>query len=138
MQPDHSKHHLQGPAHPADPQSSFIGSHQSIKSSTCRGPLNLAPWLIVIPGELNPFQALLDCLGVPGSFSGEQYSAVLAAMAQHYGGDPLPASVLEQAISIVQVLLQRSAEAIQSPSCQHAVCRCCCADLQTQHHVSSC
>ena len=70
----------------------------------CRGPLNLTPWLTVIPGELNPFQALLDSLGVPGSFSGQQYSAVLAAMAHQYGSDPLPGPVLEQAVSIVQVL----------------------------------
>ena len=69
----------------------------------CRGPLNLAPWLIVIPGELNPFQGLLDSLGVPGSFSAQQYTAVLAAMANQHGSNPLPGSVLEQAISIVQV-----------------------------------
>ena len=68
-----------------------------------RGPLNLAPWLVVIPGELNPFQALLEALGVPAAFDGAQYAAVLANMAAQHPDRPLPAATLEQAISIVQV-----------------------------------
>ena len=81
-------------------------AHLLIDSAQCRGPLNLAPWLVVIPGELNPFQDLLEALGVPLAFSGAQYAAVLADMAAQHGAAPLPAVTLEQAISIVQVRLR--------------------------------
>ena len=41
-----------------------------------RGPLNLAPWLYVIPLELAPFRELLGALGVPPAFTAHQYCQV--------------------------------------------------------------
>jgi hypothetical protein len=42
----------------------------------CRGPLNLSPWLYVIPLELAPFKDLLAALAVPPSFTPSQYCQV--------------------------------------------------------------
>ena len=70
-----------------------------------RGPLDLAPWLYVIPAELAPFRDLLLRLRAREAFSAAQYAAVLAAMAKHAGGQPLDGITLEQAISIVQVCI---------------------------------
>ncbi len=68
-----------------------------------RGPLDLAPWLYVTPAELAPFRDLLLRLGAREAFSAAQYAAVLSAMAQRAGRQPLDAITLAQAISIVQV-----------------------------------
>jgi sacsin len=68
----------------------------------CRGPLDLAPWLHVIPAELAPFRDLLLRLGAHESFGAGQYAGVLAAMAESAQGRPLDATTLAQAISIVQ------------------------------------
>ena len=67
-----------------------------------RGPLDLAPWLYVTPAELAPFRDLLLRLGAREAFSAAQYAGVLAAMAKRAGGQPLDATTLAQAISIVQ------------------------------------
>lgn len=61
---------------------------------------------MVIPGELAPFSALFLQLGAQQSFSAEQYVATLADIAKQHGtSEPLPAAVLEQAVSIIQVSL---------------------------------
>lgn len=65
----------------------------------CRGPLNLSPWLYVVPLELQPFRSFLAALGVPPSFSAEQYVHVLSLMAEQHGNAPLPPHQLEQAIA---------------------------------------
>lgn len=46
------------------------------RTATRRGPINLAPWLFVIPLELAPFKDLLSALGVPPSFTARQYCQV--------------------------------------------------------------
>ena len=71
-----------------------------------RGPLNLAPWLYIIPGELAPFSALFTQLGARESFTAEQYISTLGdIVAAHGTSEPLPAPVLEQALSIIQACL---------------------------------
>ena len=67
-----------------------------------RGPLDLAPWLYVTPAELAPFRDLLLRLGAREAFGAAQYASVLAAMAKHAGSQPLDATTLAQAVSIVQ------------------------------------
>jgi hypothetical protein len=56
----------------------------------------------VTPAELAPFRDLLLRLGAREAFSAAQYAGVLAAMAKRVGGQPLDATTLAQAISIVQ------------------------------------
>ncbi len=70
---------------------------------TCSGPLNLAPWLFVLPGELAPFRDLLLRLGVPHHFSAPQYASVLIGMRATVGEAALSATELEQALSVIQV-----------------------------------
>ena len=67
------------------------------------GPLNLAPWLYVVPGELTHFRLLLSQLGVHDRFNATQYTTVLAEMAEATCKRRLYGSELQQALSIVQV-----------------------------------
>lgn len=69
----------------------------------CSGPLNLAPWLYVVPGELTSFKPLLAELGVRDRFSAAQYANVLAEMAEATSKRRLFGAELQQALSIVQV-----------------------------------
>ncbi|KAK9856110.1 hypothetical protein WJX84_004825 [Apatococcus fuscideae] len=68
------------------------------------GPLNLAPWLYVVPGELTSFKPLLAELGVQDRFSAAQYGNVLAEMAEATSKRRLSGAELQQALSIVQAL----------------------------------
>ncbi len=68
------------------------------------GPLNLAPWLYVLPGDLSPFQELLRRLGVPEAF-GAEFAHALKRMAEQANGEALPPAQLDQAVSIIQVLM---------------------------------
>ena len=74
-----------------------------ISHAMCSGPLNLAPWLFVLPGELAPFRDLLLRLGVPHHFSASQYAGVLTGMRAAAGEEALSATQLEQALSVIQV-----------------------------------
>ena len=65
--------------------------------------MNLAPRLYVLPGELAPFRDLFVRLRVPEQFTGQQYTGLLADLAQSDNGQPLSPGELEQAITIVQV-----------------------------------
>ena len=80
-----------------------------------KGPLNLtSAGVYVIPLELAPFKELLLHLGIPASFSAEQYTGVLAAMHAERSKSananekmktkPLSATQLEQALAIATAL----------------------------------
>ncbi|KAK9798935.1 hypothetical protein WJX73_003884 [Symbiochloris irregularis] len=70
-----------------------------------KGPLNLAPWLVIIPSELTPFNKLFSMLGASASFSARQYISTLHEMATVHGtSEALPSGVLDQALSITQDL----------------------------------
>ena len=69
----------------------------------CRGPLNLAPWLYVIPGDLASFKELFLQLGVHDGFAAPQYLGMLSDLAEVSHGESLAPAELEQAISVVQV-----------------------------------
>lgn len=71
--------------------------------SDCRGPLNLAPWLYVIPGDLASFKELFLQLGVHDGFAAPQYLGMLNDLAEVSHGEALSPAELEQAISVVQV-----------------------------------
>ncbi len=62
------------------------------------GPLNLAPWLYVIPIDLAPFKQLLVHVGVCPEFTVSQYRSLLADMAEAGGGKPLSAGQLVQVL----------------------------------------
>ena len=72
-------------------------------SFDCRGPLNLAPWLYVIPGDLASFKELFLQLGVHDGFAAPQYLGMLSDLAEASRGEALSPAELEQAISVVQV-----------------------------------
>ena len=73
-----------------------------------KGPLNLSSaGVYVIPLELAPFRDLLLALGIPASFSAEQYIGVLAAMHAELNSQkikPLSSTQLEQALAIAGAL----------------------------------
>lgn len=72
----------------------------------CRGPLNLSTaGVYVIPLELAPFKDLLLALGIPPSFSFNQYTGVLQSMHDStQGPKPIDAMQLEQSIAIATAL----------------------------------
>lgn len=61
------------------------------------------PRLFVIPSELSPFRDLFLSMGVPQSFSSEQYSLFLGDMVNANHGSSLSANELDQALAVVQV-----------------------------------
>jgi len=73
-----------------------------------KGPLNLSSaGVYVIPLELAPFRDLLLALGIPASFSAEQYIGVLAAMHAELSSQKfksLSSTQLEQALAIAAAL----------------------------------
>ncbi|KAK9808692.1 hypothetical protein WJX72_002029 [[Myrmecia] bisecta] len=83
----------------------------TVEQVAISGPLNLAPWLYVLPGELAPFRDLLLQLGVPHHFSPRQYVSVLHGMREAAADTPLTAAQLEQALSVVQALADMSPDA---------------------------
>lgn len=78
-----------------------------------RGPLNLAPWLYVIPGDLASFKELFLQLGVHDGFAAPQYLGMLNDLAEVSHGEALSPAELEQAISVVQALCDMSFSAAQ-------------------------
>jgi hypothetical protein len=73
------------------------------------GPLNLAPWLYVIPIDLAPFKQFLVHVGVCPEFTVSQYRSLLADMAEAVAGKPLAPGQLVQVLRLpparVSVLL---------------------------------
>ena len=82
--------------------------HPLQRVATCRGPLSLDPWLYVVPLELAPFASLLRRLGVAEGFSAAQFVRVLHSMAEQNGSAPLDNKSIEQALSIIQVVVLSS------------------------------
>lgn len=64
------------------------------------GPLDLAPYLYVIPRELTPFQSFLLAIGVQARFTAAQYAALLRELKAEAGQQPLPESQLQQALAV--------------------------------------
>ena len=50
---------------------------ESIAKVALSGPLDLSPWLFVIPEGITPFREMLLKLGVPSSFQAFQFAGVL-------------------------------------------------------------
>ena len=74
-----------------------------------RGPLNLSSaGVYVIPLELAPFRELLLALGIPASFSADQYIGVLNEMQATAKDRPLTSIELEQALGIAAALAEQS------------------------------
>jgi sacsin len=69
------------------------------------GPLNLAPYLHVLPADLVCFRGLLSALGVRAAFGTDDYSSVLTRLVADAGDAPLTASQLELAVWLLQQLL---------------------------------
>jgi sacsin len=69
------------------------------------GPLNLAPYLHVLPADLVCFRGLLSALGVRAAFGTDDYSSVLTRLAADAGDAPLTPSQLELAVWLLQQLL---------------------------------
>lgn len=90
--------------------------------SNCRGPLNLSPWLYVIPLELAPFKELLAALGVPPSFTAQQFCQVgfmlkrnRRANAAGNGAHTARAPSMLTTIPFVQVLASMSEQNDKQP-----------------------
>ncbi|KAK9820985.1 hypothetical protein WJX81_001057 [Elliptochloris bilobata] len=75
-----------------------------IASTAISCPLDLRPWLHVVPAVLKPYHALLLRLGVAETFAPKQLALVLHDMATQARGRPLPVEQLRQAIGILQML----------------------------------
>ena len=72
------------------------------------------PWLYVVPLELAPFASLLRRLGVAEGFSVAQFVRVLHSMAEQNSSAPLDNKSIDQALSIVQVVVLSSWGLIQA------------------------
>lgn len=62
----------------------------------------------MVPLELAPFASLLRRLGVAEGFSAAQFVRVLQSMAERNGSAPLDNKSIDQALSIVQVVVLSS------------------------------
>jgi sacsin len=71
---------------------------------TFTGPLNLAPYLFVVPSDLSAFRELLSELGVREALAPGDYARVLARMAADTDERPLQDGQLSVAVWLVQQL----------------------------------
>jgi sacsin len=83
------------------------------------GPLNLAPYLFVVPSDLSAFQELLSELGVREALAPGDYARVLARMAADTDGCPLQDGQLSVAVWLVQQLADAHLPAEDARSAIH-------------------
>lgn len=87
--------------------SSCFWTGSGFTSAACTaldGPMDFTPWLSTVPEDLMAHAALFTVLGLPSTFTCQQYASAMSAVAKKAAGEPLQNELLELVVAMAEGL----------------------------------